>query len=67
MYNFNRGLIKPPLKLGHGWVITSDDFMWTLSRVRFRPWNPRLLRALDFRLIYEDSMDSMIDCNEEMN
>ena len=28
--NFNGGLIKPPLKLGHGWVITSHMKQWML-------------------------------------
>ena len=27
-YNFNGGLIKPPLKLRYGWVNTSYTYMW---------------------------------------
>ena len=31
-HNFNGGLTKPPLKLGHGWVITSqmNQLVWLL-------------------------------------
>ena len=31
--NFNGGLAKPPLKLGHVWVITSHCFAWMLSLI----------------------------------
>ena len=27
--NFSVGLIKPPLKWGHGWVFTSQSLIWT--------------------------------------
>ena len=32
--NFNGGLTKPPLKLGHRWVITSNGFLWVWSLIR---------------------------------
>ena len=35
--NFNGGLVKPPLKLGHGWVITSRSF--TTGSCGISSWN----------------------------
>ena len=32
--NFNVGLAKPPLNLGHRWVITSNCFLWVWPLIR---------------------------------